>query len=80
MRGRAVVPAALQPPDIVHDKLRLVVDRLQIRFFGECSWRLDLIDYLAERRAFALAHRNGPTFHANTNVQEFQAVIAHGQG
>ena len=49
MRRRAVVPSAFEPPDIAHDKFRLVVDRLQPRLVGEICRRLDACE--SPRRA-----------------------------
>ena len=51
MRGLAVPPAAVQPPDIAHDVLRLVVDGLEIGAPGEVRGRANLGEDLVEREA-----------------------------
>ena len=49
--GLAVVPAAVEPPDVAHDELRMVVDRPQVRLVEQVRRHLDLVQHAVERRA-----------------------------
>src|SRR5271165_3201941 len=49
--GIAVVPAAVEPPHVADYELRLVVDRLEVRFGGQVGERPDSVDDLVEPRA-----------------------------
>ncbi len=51
MRGVAVVPAAVQPPDVAHDELRLIVVRLQVRTAGQRLRGFHGVDDLVEAGA-----------------------------
>ena len=52
MRRVAVVPAAVHPPDVAHDELRLVVDRLQVGLRQHGRIDLHLVHDLVEAGAF----------------------------
>ena len=55
--GLAVVPAAVTPPHVAHDELRMVVHRLQIRQVAQVLRHLDLVEDAVERHALVHQHQ-----------------------
>ena len=49
--GLAVVPAAVAPPHVAHDELRVVVHRPQVGQLAQVLGDLDLVEHAVERHA-----------------------------